>query len=282
VGSDFDIVDSIEEFLRGQGDDPWFLYAHLMDVHQYAADEHSSIFGTGYEDVYDNSIHFIDRAVSRMISHLDDRDLRKNTIVVVLSDHGEAFGEHGFEGHARDLHAEVTRTPWIISLPFRLPSPVVVGDPTQNVDVWPTLMELLGIDYAAEDFDGRSVVPEVFSSLNADPDAEVGVSDPRSRISHLDRHWGQTGRSPLSLVTVAEGDFRLLHAPELDQLYETSTDRQERSNVLADREAVGRRLRAEVDAYLEVTPAWRGGVPSVELNDMELGHLRALGYVVEQ
>ena len=49
-----------------------------------------------------------------------------DTLVVVASDHGEAFGEWGFEGHARKVYRETTEVPFIVSLPFRLEPGVVV------------------------------------------------------------------------------------------------------------------------------------------------------------
>ena len=51
----------------------------MMDVHQYATDEISAIFGSTYVDAYDNSIHFVDRAVGAMIDLLEQRGLRDRT-----------------------------------------------------------------------------------------------------------------------------------------------------------------------------------------------------------
>jgi arylsulfatase A-like enzyme len=56
VGSDTDIVDMAMEFLRIHGDDRWFLYLHMMDVHEYVYDEQSAVFGATNTDIYDNSI----------------------------------------------------------------------------------------------------------------------------------------------------------------------------------------------------------------------------------
>ena len=56
VGTDLDAVDGAIEFLRVYGRDRWFLYLHLMDLHEYLYDEDSARFGTRYEDVYDLSL----------------------------------------------------------------------------------------------------------------------------------------------------------------------------------------------------------------------------------
>jgi arylsulfatase A-like enzyme len=56
AGSDFDLADGTVEFLRAYRDKRFFLYLHLMDVHQYRSDEESAIFGTSYSDLCDSSV----------------------------------------------------------------------------------------------------------------------------------------------------------------------------------------------------------------------------------
>jgi len=145
AGTDQDIIHSAREFLRTHGEKRFFLYLHLMDVHQYVYDEASALFGTTYSDIYDNSIHWEDRLVGSLVADLDRRGLREKTLIVLASDHGEAFGEHGREGHARDVYSEVVTTPLILSFPFRLDEPLVVDAVSENVDLWPTLLDLLGL-----------------------------------------------------------------------------------------------------------------------------------------
>lgn len=287
VGNDFDIVESFEEFLRASGEERWFVYAHMMDVHQYATDEISAIFGSSYVDAYDNSIHFVDRAVGAMIDLLDQRGLRGRTIVVVAADHGEAFGEHGFEGHARDLHAEVTRTPWIMSLPFRIEPGVVVDAPTENVDVWPTILAVLGLA-GPEHSDGRSAAATIRAAIDsigspANPDGvrEPGPALERVRIAHLDRHWARTEAGSLPAVALTTTRHRLFYWPGQTELYDLESDPGERNGHTEREPETAASLRREVERYLESTPPWPSGVPQVELDDMQLGQLRALGYVVE-
>ena len=56
VGTDVDAIAASKEFLRIHGDDRWFLYLHLMDIHEYLYDEDSALFGSDYSSVYDSSI----------------------------------------------------------------------------------------------------------------------------------------------------------------------------------------------------------------------------------
>jgi len=120
AGTDWDIMQSARDFLLTHDEEKFLLYLHLMDVHQYVYDEDTALFGTTYSDIYDNSIRWVDRLLGVLVEDLNRRGLRDKTLIVVASDHGEAFGEHGREGHARDVYSEVVTTPLIISFPFRL------------------------------------------------------------------------------------------------------------------------------------------------------------------
>jgi arylsulfatase A-like enzyme len=128
TGTDEDLVMSAVDFLHQFRDERFFLYMHFMDIHQYVYDDYSAIFGTSYSDAYDQSIHWTDRLLGVLFESLRDEDLLKKTIVVIASDHGEAFLEHGSEGHARNLYREVAYVPWVMSLPFLVDGGVRVPD----------------------------------------------------------------------------------------------------------------------------------------------------------
>ena len=276
-GSDYELIVSAVEFLRTYKDEKFFLYLHLMDVHQYVYDEESALFGTTYSDIYDNSIRRTDHHIGIVVDALEAQGLRDETILIVASDHGEAFGEHGQEGHAKDLYSEVTRTPWILSLPFRLEPGVVVEGATENVDVWPTVFDILGLD-AAKDVDGRSRVADV---LRAGKDASAD----RTRFAQLDRHWGQTRTEPRSIVAVTDGALRLFYdvkLPDKVELYDLAQDPREQHNLAEKEPEVAARLTERAKGYLDgPPPPWIGGAPKVEVDDMELRQLRALGYKID-
>jgi arylsulfatase A-like enzyme len=276
TGTDQDVINSAIEFLRAQGDERWFLYIHLMDVHQYVYDEDTALFGTTYSDIYDNSIRWTDRVLGSLIADLDARGLRDKTLIVVAGDHGEAFGEHGREGHARDVHGEVTTTPLIMSLPFRLEPAIVVDAPTENVDLWPTLLDLLKLP-PLEAADGQSRLPAIMAAAHGEPPPARDTP----RFAHLDQTWGRTKREPRPMVAVSEGPYRLVRAYEAKGwLYNRSDDPREQVDVSEDEPEVLARLQAFVDEYLDRPPApWKAS--DVELDDAQLEQLRALGYEVE-
>jgi len=275
-GTDIDGIFAATEFLRVNQDRKFFFYLHLMDVHQYISTEETAIFGTSFEDSYDNAIRWQDEQVGEIFAQLFRLDLAKNTLVFIVADHGEAFGEHGVEGHARDIHHEVTNTPWIIAFPFRMEEGVVFEQGTQNVDVWPTIYELVGFD-PPNPTDGKSRAPWLMGDFAPDfPDRD---------ISHLDRSWGKTKQPPDPVVAIRDGGYRLIHEvnhPDRDKLYDVRSDRVELVDIAAETPGILNTLRATALEYLGQEPAWEGGAPEIEIDEMSLRQLRALGYSIEE
>lgn len=274
-GTDIDLVFSAIEFLRANGDRRWFLYLHMMDVHQYITTPENALFGSTYSDAYDNSVRWEDEQIGMIMTELHALGLAEKTLVVVASDHGEAFGEHGAEGHARDVFNEVVRTPFLIIPPFRMNPGVVVPFASENVDIWPTILDLLGEPLPAP-ADGHSLVPLLL-------ERQLGDQEDIS-LSHLDRSWGGKGRESRPTVAIREGDFRIMYdseSPDRDLLFQLSSDPGEFSDVANVFGGIVKTLRARVDRYLEQKAPWEGGAPEVELDDMHLRQLRALGYSIE-
>lgn len=289
-GTDEDVTNMAIEFLEshGEGEKPFFLYLHYMDVHQYVYDEISSLFGSSYSDAYDNAIHWTDRNVGLLMDELDKRGLFDDTLVVIASDHGEAFHEHGTEGHAKNLYREVTEVPLLFSFPFRLEEGVEVPDVASNVDVWPTIFDLLGIR-GWEEVDGRSLVPalrraaEDGGQRDGDGGPGPGAFADRPVFMQLDRHWGQMEREPRPMVAVVDGPYRLIHhvkSPERLELYDRSVDPRERRNIAAQAPDVAEELQAKVEAHLAQATEKARKAPEVEVNEMRKAQLRALGYAV--
>ena len=278
VGTDQDTILSAIEFLRSHSDERWFLYLHLMDVHQYVYDEDSALFGTSYSDIYDNSIHWVDRVLSSLIRDLDRRGLREKTLIVLAADHGEAFGEHGREGHARDVYGEVTTTPLIMSFPFRFEQELVIEAPTQNVDIWPTLLEMLGLP-PLEEADGRSRLPEILAAASGG----VAPEQAEPRFAHLDQAWARTSRPARPMVSVSDGAFRLFRREGAGpaELYDLSSDPYEQVDLASEMPDVLARMTQLAEDYLAQPPASWAGAADVDIDPQELEELRALGYQLE-
>jgi len=276
-GTDLDATEAAIEFVRSHARDRFFLYVHYMDAHQYLYEESFAEFGTSYADAYDNALKWTDHNVAMLVVALDELGLFEKTLLVVASDHGEAFLEHGSEGHAVNLYAEVTEVPLILSLPFRLDPGVVVEPLVRNIDIWPTVLDLLGLP-TPEGADGRSLVPLVETAARG---AAGDLALPREAFTHLDRSWGWRDAEPKPLIALDDDGFRLIYPafePERAELYDKGEDPGEHHDVSSEHAERRDALVERVRAYLAGRPA----DPSleVELDEMELEQLRALGYVV--
>ena len=286
IGTDESLAREAEEFLRIHGrSSRWFLYLHMMDLHEYVYDEESALFGTTASDLYDNSIRRSDWIVASVHSALNRFGLLDKTIVVIAADHGEAFGERGFEGHAREVLPETTETPLIISLPFALEGGVVVKTPTSNTDLWPTVLDLLGLATLGPDIDGRSRVPEILAAARsggvapAAPASDEGTPSPI--VAYLDENWGQNIATVEPNISVVEGDYRLVignqaNGAQFEELYSVKDG--QREDQTAKEPETAARLRAIAEAHLETEPIHGPG--SVKMDQMQLDQLRALGYEI--
>ncbi|MGH7818354.1 MAG: sulfatase, partial [Candidatus Binatia bacterium] len=285
-GTDFDAVRMATEFLLVHGRQRWFLYLHLMDVHEYTYDAKSARFGASYGDVYDNAILHVNGVLDAMLSHLLQHGYLDKTLIVIGSDHGEAFGERGNEGHARDVYPEVTAVPLLIAFPFRLPAGVVVRQQTANVDVWPTVLDLLGLP-ALEAVDGRSRVPEIRAAIAG----EVGPLQDGAEgqvIAHLDQSWGQRVATTSPTISIRNGKFRYVQFRDVEgeirreELFDSSRDPLEREDRLDQERDVAASMRAHIDAYLRGTTPWQRTDRALEIDEIQLDQLRALGYGIPQ
>ncbi|MDX2031505.1 MAG: sulfatase [Blastocatellia bacterium] len=104
---------------------------------------------------YDGAIAYLDEQLGALFTELDRRDLLQKTLVIVTSDHGEAFGEHGRYAHGEDLYLTSIHVPLLIVLPGVVPAGVRVAPPVSLRDLPATIMDLLGV--SAHAFPGESL-----------------------------------------------------------------------------------------------------------------------------
>jgi len=294
-GTDEDVFVAARDFLEHFGREKFFLYLHLMDLHQYVFDDDADAFGPTYSDAYDKSIDWTDRVIGAIVEALDAAGALPRTVIAISSDHGEAFLEHGREGHAYDLYREVVEVPYVIIPPLILDRGIRVEETVANVDVWPTLLDLVGLP-PLRGVDGRSMLPLVLAAGGASPecapaDRAAGGASPecapadltRPVVSHLDQRWG--GRAePRELVSLTDGDSRLIvqiDHPDSVEFYDSSTDPWEATNRSEESPPELQPMLEWIDRYRsDSKPPWGVESPTVEVDELRLNQLRALGYRV--
>lgn len=109
--------------------------------------------------LYDGEIRFTDDHLARLVARLRALGVLDDTIVVVTSDHGEEFFEHGQKGHAKTLYDEVLRVPLVVRHPRRIAPGRRVAEQVRLMDVAPTILGLAGVP-APAGFGATGLAPE--------------------------------------------------------------------------------------------------------------------------
>jgi len=110
---------------------------------------------------YQQSIYYTDKFIEALDAELAALGVKDNTILCIVSDHGEAFGEHGMLGHERIGFDEIYHIPWVIRAESLVAPGTRVPSALSNLDVTPTLLSLLGFDTTTAGFDGIDALGEI-------------------------------------------------------------------------------------------------------------------------
>jgi arylsulfatase A-like enzyme len=129
-------------WIQRDSETPFFVFLNYYDVHApYARrDPHRE----GLIDDYDSEIAHVDENVGQLLRELDAFRLAQPLLVIVTSDHGESFGEHGFYLHANSLFLNEVHVPLIFSWRGTIPAGVRIKAPVTNAALPATVMDLVG------------------------------------------------------------------------------------------------------------------------------------------
>lgn len=167
--------EAASQFLENHHEESFFLYVHTMEPHGIftskpsvaavydAPEPFRSLWAKGPDpnmmDVYDGCIAHADHNFRRLLDKIEELGLRNNTLVILMADHGEAFGEHdNLFGHTGRPYNELLHIPLFISLPGSIPPGSIVEENTALIDVTPTILDYAGLS-PCEQFRGLSLRP---------------------------------------------------------------------------------------------------------------------------
>jgi arylsulfatase A-like enzyme len=297
-GSD-DLKDTLvpaTAWLRAGPPEPFFLFLHTYEVHEPFAPPPAYLrrFSSGERGrlprdihpnhfprlrqmglteaerdyliaLYDAEIRYLDDAIGNLMEALRHAGLEQRTLLVLTSDHGQEFFDHGDIGHGTHLHPELIRIPLILRWPGRLPAGRVVRTPVTLVDVLPTLLAAARAPIPGK-LDGRSLWPLLRGESQA----------PRAIAAETTWKGGY--------VAAREGQRKLIF--ELDsgqsQFYDLARDPMERRPLDPAAGPVDLELRRAVRNYvqqLRSRKAQGGPQAPLQLSPAERAKLRALGYL---
>jgi arylsulfatase A-like enzyme len=290
----------VADWLREHRDESFLLLVHTYDVHSpYSPNEpYRSLFTGGIqpspgfeptsekleavrasqwsepqvtlstEDLaytiarYDGGIRMVDDWIGELLSLLRELALLERATIVLLSDHGEEFQEHGSVLHEK-LFATVNRVPLLIRLPEGYPSRRV-SETVATIDLMPTLLELIGRPVPSA-LQGQSLLPFLRN--------ERGIR--RRPVFSESPYFGRER-------AVARGDLRLIWRPDYgsSELYRYRDDPLEQRDVAGQDPVAAQRLLAAVrswDAWVKAQRLPPAGARPIDPETEE--QLRALGYL---
>jgi arylsulfatase A-like enzyme len=201
---------------------PLFLWLHYLDPHEPYL---GSPVG-GRNDAhgrYLGEVETVDRGLGTLLETLASEGMTENTLIILTSDHGEAFGEHGGEEHGRRLYEENVRVPLIVVPPAHARIPARIVDvPVRGIDVPPTIADLAGAAFPS-DLAGRSLAPTILHS----------ESPPRRPVLIECIRYGAESRSLIN------GSLKLIDSARSGvlELYDLANDPEERLNLIGTKPA---------------------------------------------
>lgn len=254
----------------------YFLYVHYMDPHaphfrrkpwfEKGATREQSIL-----NAYDSEIRYTDEHIRALFEKFN---LQENTLVLVLADHGEEFGDHGGSGHGKTLYREVIHVPYVLYHPA-LP-PRRVSEFVHTIDTVPTLAELVGIAKEPHwvgvslaplakgmpaknlDLDGRPV----FSQLLRRPEHE---KDPKESVVHQRHH--------LIVTPKREG------GGAREELYHLDTDFSEQRDLASEMPEVTVNIGKNFADLHDESKRVKAEEIEIPLDDEAIKSLKTLGYL---
>lgn len=296
------VAEKAVAWLKQPPDKPFFLFLHFYDVHspyrslpEYEArffhEYDGFLYRTGrfhfpkimsgeyvpgdadvqyLEDLYDAAIRQLDDGLADIVATLDETGLLDETLIVLTSDHGEQFMDHGSLSHGENHYQEVMRVPWIMRGPG-----IAAGRRIESmvslIDLMPTVLDVLQVP-SPPGLDGLNVAPTW-----QDPPGELV---PRSIFAEAELSTDFQFKPGTFDVKKAVRDarFKLHHDASTNQreLYDLLADPGETSNLAETEKDVSDRLMRELEAFMSAPATSQ---PSAPLTSEQMRSLKSVGYV---
>jgi len=287
-----DTAAKVREFLHEEG--------RTRKYHNLTADESKAIVARAEQflrrqkayqaevcvALYDGGIKSMDTWFGKLMGKLRRRDLYDRSLIILISDHGEEFGDHrkvAFYGaHGYSVYEEMVRVPLIIKLPHQQFAGTRVTSTVRTVDLMPTILDVLRIHRGPKDMQGLSLRP--LWEQPERPQDRLAISEALACM--LEKKAVRTERYKfiysLDVDTVARhGRNYLPKQLEDTELYDLRADPEESTNLLESppsREIS--ELATTLEQHLREFAKQRRGKPdTVELDEETIDSLRALGYL---
>jgi len=250
-----------ERWLGSIGTARAFLFLHLYEPHKpYAPPDRYA----GYSP-YDGEIAYADEIVGRLIRYLKSHQLYDRSTVILLSDHGEGLGDHGEQEHGLFVYEEAIHIPLIVKQESNVGAGRRVTDLVQHIDLVPTILDFVKAPIPGS-LRGRTLKPVLEAT------GRLAPASLYAEALYARYHFGWS-----ELTAITDDRYRYIKAPR-EELYDLEHDRQERTNIAADRPQPRQALRAALDRVAAGATIHAPHEVSADARE----RLQALGYVGAQ
>lgn len=287
---------SLEWLKRNQG--PAFLFLHLMDPHwPYAPPEpYDTAFSSTplknlrnyppdlkrarnnklpkvkkklLQDLYDGEIAFTDAQIGRLVQGLKAAGRLENTLLILHSDHGEEFWEHGGFEHGHALYQEVLHVPLILNCPNRIPEGLRIKNTVRCLDLGPTILDLAGIA-PFENVRGCSLAPFIH-----------GLADHMELISYGEGIlWGKPVSPWDEKKVLITNNYKFMKSSTdgLEMLFDLTNDPREQNNLILIDPDLRKKMSQELIRHYGRALGASRKSQGLKLSDKDAERLRQLGY----
>jgi arylsulfatase A-like enzyme len=189
-------------------------------------------YGKSDRDKYDAEVTFVDKHIGKLLEFVATKSWAPRTIIIVTSDHGEAFGEHDMTRHGFEIWENLVRVPLFVVAPGAQPRRIDAL--RSDIDLGPTILDFFGLPPEAS-FEGKSIVKEIYGAPAEERDVIVDLP----MTSDNDRRRA-----------LVHGTQKLLcfGSDTYCKLYDLAADPEEKSPVMK-----GDQWQAMMDRYKEYT-----------------------------
>lgn len=238
--------------------------------------------------LYDSEINFVDSHIEEVIKKYD---FDKDVLLVITSDHGEAFLDHGMIDHGYSLYGETVNVPLIVKLPHQQKGKTV-DQPVSLLDVMPTILTVLDIPYPEQirgepllTQDGQvSVLPDrfLYSELEKGNRDMKAIFSKEWKYIHNCKGVIEKFYDWVKYILMDEGRSKFSYTGQAEGLYNRKLDPQEQVNLIGDEGSLRGKLNEQllhwINAAERYPPSQIEVTPTQEIQEK----LKALGYISDK
>jgi choline-sulfatase len=246
-----------------QSGKPFFLWVHLYDPH--IPYNPPAEFARRYKNrLYDGEIAYTDQQLGRLFGAVGRHSSPDQTVVAVLSDHGESLGEHGEHTHGVFIYDSTLRIVFMMSGPG-IPAGVRIKQQARSIDFLPTLLQVMG-GRAPESVQGLSLMP-TFSGKTVATD----ISYAETLYPKMNMNWAE-------LRAIRTNRWKYIRSPR-PELYDLRTDPNETTNVAKENGPELQKFEAHLKNIISPRGDGKETVDTAMVDERVMDQLKSLGYL---